>query len=72
MSKKIACGAKILLLDEPTSALDPLSTQRVANIINSLKGKYGILIVTHDLNFASLVADKVCFMKDGKIVEEQE
>lgn len=68
--RAVAVEPRLLLLDEPTSALDPFMTAEVLDLIAELK-KDGldIILATHHINFAKLIADKVLFLADGKIVE---
>ena len=62
---------KILLFDEPTSALDPELTGEILKVIRNLAAEnMTMVIVTHEMNFAKNVADKVIFMDNGFIVEE--
>ena len=62
---------EILCFDEPTSALDPELTGEVLRVIRSLKDSdHTMIIVTHEMEFARHVADKVIFMADGVIEEE--
>ena len=63
----------IMLFDEPTSALDPEMVEEVLEVMQSL-GKEGktMIIVTHEMGFARTVADRVVFLEDGHIVEENE
>ena len=61
---------KVLILDEPTSALDPELTGEVLKVIKGLKGDSTMIIVTHEMDFARKVADRVVFMDAGEIVEE--
>jgi ABC-type polar amino acid transport system ATPase subunit len=61
---------EILLLDEPTSALDPELIQSMLELIKSLaEDGMTILCVTHEINFARRLADRILFMAEGKIVE---
>lgn len=67
----MALDAELLLLDEPTSALDPLWVNEVLNLIKQLaQQQQTMLIVTHELQFAREVADRVIFMADGQFVEQ--
>ena len=60
-----------ILFDEPTSALDPELEQEVINVIKNLAAEGStMLIVTHDMQLAEDVADKIVFLHDGKIIEE--
>lgn len=61
-----------MLFDEPTSALDPEMVGDVLQVIKDLAEEHDLtmLIVTHEMNFARDVADRVCFFCDGKILEE--
>jgi len=69
--RALALEPKIILFDEPTSALDPELVNEVLLIIEQLaRQKITMLIVTHEINFARNVSDKVCFMFDGKIIEQ--
>ena len=66
----IAFKPKIILFDEPTSALDPEMVEEVLNVMRSLADKgMTMLVVTHEMNFAKNVANKVIFMDKGYIVE---
>jgi len=56
---------EILLMDEPTSALDPRATQRIEDLIDELRGKYTIIIVTHNMQQAARVSDFTAFMYEG-------
>jgi phosphate transport system ATP-binding protein len=60
---------EILLMDEPTSALDPRATLRIENLIDELRGRYTIIIVTHNMQQAARVSDFTAFMYEGKLIE---
>jgi polar amino acid transport system ATP-binding protein len=61
----------LMLFDEPTSALDPELVSEVLNVLRRLADDgMTMIIVTHELGFASQVADRVAFMENGKIIEE--
>ena len=71
IARSLAMHPKVMLFDEPTSALDPEMIQEVLNVIAALaKEGMTMLIVTHEMNFARRVADRVIFMDGGQIVEE--
>ncbi len=70
IARALALNPDILCFDEPTSALDPELTGEVLKVIKGLKGSdHTMLIVTHEMEFARNVADKVIFMADGVIEE---
>ena len=56
-------------MDEPCSALDPLSTRKIEDLILSLKKSYTIVIVTHNMQQAQRILDKVAFMYLGELIE---
>ena len=71
IARALAMRPKIMLFDEPTSALDPELTGEVLKVIRSLKGHDStMIVVTHEMQFAKEVSDRVIFMADGKIEEE--
>lgn len=71
IARALAMKPRILCFDEPTSALDPELTGEVLKVIRSLKdGDCTMVIVTHEMNFAKEVSDKIIFMDDG-VIEEQ-
>ncbi|SMY18311.1 amino acid ABC transporter ATP-binding protein [Photobacterium aquimaris] len=71
IGRAMALEAELLLLDEPTSALDPVWVNEVLNLIKQLaQQQQTMLIVTHELQFAHEVADRVIFMADGQFVEQ--
>lgn len=71
IARALALNPSILCFDEPTSALDPELTGEVLKVIKSLKSKDStMIVVTHEIEFAKEVADRVIFMADGVIVEE--
>ena len=70
IARALALNPKILCFDEPTSALDPELTGEVLKVIKGLKGEEStMIVVTHEMEFAKSVSDKVIFMSDG-IIEE--
>ncbi|RDH46846.1 phosphate ABC transporter ATP-binding protein [Zooshikella ganghwensis] len=69
IARTIAVEPEVLLLDEPASALDPISTLKIEELINDLKSKYTIVIVTHNMQQAARVSDYTAFMYMGKLVE---
>ena len=70
IARALAINPEILFMDEPTSALDPELTGEVLNVIKKLaKENKTMLIVTHEIQFASQVADRIIFMDKGNIVE---
>ena len=71
IARALALEPEILFFDEPTSALDPELTGEILKVIKSLaEQKRTMVIVTHEMSFASEISDKVIFMDDGYIVEE--
>jgi phosphate transport system ATP-binding protein len=66
----LALEPEILMLDEPCSGLDPISTASIEESLTRLKDKYTILLVPHNIQQASRVADRVGFFLEGKMVEE--
>lgn len=69
IARALAVEPEVLLLDEATSALDPVSTARVEALLEELKGKYTIVLVTHNLAQAARVADRTAFFLHGEAVE---
>lgn len=69
IARTIAVEPEVLLLDEPCSALDPISTLKVEELINDLKNRYTIVIVTHNMQQAARVSDYTAFMYLGDMVE---
>ena len=71
IARALAMDPQILCFDEPTSALDPQLTQEVLSVIRQLAAeKRTMIVVTHEMNFARDVADRVIYMEDGLIVED--
>ena len=69
IARAIAIEPEVLLLDEPASALDPISTLKIEELINELKEKYTIVIVTHNMQQAARVSDYTAFMFMGELIE---
>jgi len=69
IARVLAVEPDVLLMDEPTSALDPISTSRIEDLIDELKKKYTIVIVTHNMQQAGRISDKTAFFLHGKIEE---
>ena len=69
IARAIAVQPKMILLDEPCSALDPISTLKVEELINELKKKFTIIIVTHNMQQAARVSDRTAFMYLGELIE---
>lgn len=71
IGRALAMKPQLMCFDEPTSALDPALTGEVAKLIKSLSGEgMAMLIITHDMEFAKSVADRIVSMNQGKIIEE--
>jgi phosphate transport system ATP-binding protein len=69
IARAIAIEPEVMLLDEPASALDPISTLKIEELINELKEKYTIVIVTHNMQQAARVSDYTAFMFMGELIE---
>ena len=69
IARSLAVGPEVLLMDEPCSALDPVATLKIEELIDELKQRVTIVIVTHNMQQAARVADRTAFMLDGKLVE---
>ncbi len=69
LARALAVKPEILLMDEPTSALDPKATTKIEDLIAELRGKYTIIIVTHNMQQAARVSDLTAFMYEGVLVE---
>lgn len=70
IARTVALRPEVILMDEPCSALDPISTLKIEELIKTLKQRYTIVIVTHNMQQAQRVADKTVFMYLGEIAEE--
>jgi phosphate transport system ATP-binding protein len=69
IARTLAVEPEVILMDEPCSALDPISTLRIEELIEDLKLRYTIVIVTHNMQQAARVADSTAFMLAGELVE---
>ncbi len=69
IARALAVEPDVLLMDEPASALDPISTLKIEELVQELKSRVTIAIVTHNMQQAARVADETAFMLDGELVE---
>jgi phosphate transport system ATP-binding protein len=69
IARTVAVEPEVILMDEPCSALDPIATLRVEELIDELKERYTIVIVTHNMQQAARVANSTVFMLDGEVIE---
>jgi len=69
IARAIAAEPEVLLLDEPCSALDPIATGKVEDLIQELRGRYSVLMVTHNMQQASRTSDYTAFMYLGRLIE---
>ena len=69
IARVLAVEPEVVLMDEPTSALDPISTLKIEDLIDELKEKYTIVIVTHNMQQAGRISDKTAFFLLGEIIE---
>lgn len=70
IARAIAMEPEVILMDEPTSALDPIATLKIEELINDLKKKYTIVIVTHSMQQAARISDRTAFFLMGELIEE--
>ena len=69
IARALAVEPEVVLMDEPASALDPIATQKIEELVVTLKRDYTIVIVTHNMQQASRVSDRTAFFMLGKLVE---
>ena len=69
IARALAVEPEVLLMDEPTSALDPISTGRIEELAQSLKERYTIVIVTHNMQQAARISDQTAFFLLGELIE---
>lgn len=69
IARALAVQPEVLLMDEPTSALDPISTLKVEELMEELKKKYTVVVVTHNMQQATRVSDETAFFLVGELVE---
>jgi phosphate transport system ATP-binding protein len=69
IARTIAVEPEVVLMDEPCSALDPAATLKIEELMDALKKRYTIAIVTHNMQQAARVADTTAFMLDGELIE---
>ena len=69
IARALAVEPEVLLMDEPTSALDPISTAKIEDLAVQLKNEYTIVMVTHNMQQATRIADKTAFFLMGEVVE---
>lgn len=69
IARTLALNPEVILLDEATSALDPISTYKIEDLLEELKKTYTVIIVTHNMQQASRIADKTAFFLYGDLIE---
>jgi phosphate transport system ATP-binding protein len=69
IARALAVEPEVILMDEPCSALDPIATTKIEELIHELRGRYTIIIVTHNMQQAARVSDYTAFLYLGRLVE---
>ncbi|MDA8193609.1 MAG: phosphate ABC transporter ATP-binding protein PstB [Thermaerobacter sp.] len=69
IARALAVKPQVLLMDEPTAALDPLSTAKIEELVRELKGRYTMVVVTHNLQQAARISDWTAFLEAGRLIE---
>ena len=69
IARALAVNPEVILMDEPTSALDPISTAKIEELMEDLKKKYTVIVVTHNMQQATRVSDQTAFFLVGEMVE---
>ena len=69
IARAIAGDPEVLLMDEPCSALDPIATAKIEGLIDELRERYTVVIVTHNMHQAARVSDNTAFMYLGRLIE---
>ncbi len=69
IARALAVEPEVLLMDEPTSALDPISTMKIEELMEDLKKKYTVVVVTHNMQQAARISDDTAFFLMGELVE---
>ena len=69
IARAIAVDPEVILMDEPCSALDPIATAKIEELIHELKGRYAIVVVTHNMQQAARVSQRTAFFHLGTLVE---
>ena len=72
IARALAVEPEVLLMDEPTSALDPISTLKIEELMQDLKQRYTVVVVTHNMQQAARVSDETAFFLLGELVEVDE
>lgn len=72
IARTLSVNPEIILMDEPTSALDPISTSAIEDLMDELKEKYTIVIVTHNMQQAARISDETAFFLTGEVIEMDE
>ena len=70
IARALAVSPEVLLMDEPPSALDPISTLKIEELMETLKKKYTVVIVTHNMQQAARVSDDTAFFLVGEVIEK--
>jgi phosphate transport system ATP-binding protein len=69
IARTVAIEPEVILMDEPASALDPISTLKIEELVDELKERYTIVIVTHNMQQAARIANSTVFMLEGEVIE---
>ena len=69
IARALAVQPEVILMDEPTSSLDPISTLKIEDLMGDLRGRYTVVIVTHNMQQAARIADRTAFFLLGEIIE---
>jgi phosphate transport system ATP-binding protein len=69
IARALAVAPEVLLLDDPTSALDPISTAKIEELLDRLRDRYSVVIVTHNMQQAARISDRTAFFLLGELVE---
>jgi len=69
IARALAVKPEVLLMDEPCSALDPITTRKIEELIRTLRNKYTVVVVTHNMQQAARISDYTAFLYLGRLVE---